>query len=151
MNNACTLICPEKACDAALDALGEAILSKIEVAGNRVGWTTLKVTFPTSTLTFTSMVRIKPGDQFSKLVLSMHNFFNVIDSDDEKRKKLVLEAIANTKMFIGVVADPELSDVEGHVNCLFALARKPNALIFTGEAIQDSDGRRLLCIDRTVT
>jgi len=144
------MVCPEKAYDAALDALREATSFTLEVAGNRTRWTTVKVLFSRSTMTFTTMVRIKPGDRFSKLVLGMHNFFNMIDTKNEDEKKIVLKAIENTEMFIGIIADPEFIDEEGHFAYLFTVARKLNALIFTGEAMQDANGRSLLGSDGSV-
>ena len=110
----------------------------------------MRIAFPTSTLTFTSMIRDKPGDRFSRLVLSMHNFFRVIATNGKEQKKRVLEGIENAEMFLGIVADPEFSDDEEHFICLFAVARKLNALVFTGEAMQDADGRKLLGNDGSV-
>jgi hypothetical protein len=150
MGDACTLVCGQQDYAAALNALHETTSSEIEVAGDETLWTRVQVTFPTSTLTFTSMVRDKPGDQFSRLVLGMHNFFRRIDTQGKEQKELVLAKIANSEMFIGVVAEPEFSDLEGHFTCLFALARKLNALIFTGQAMQDADGCRLLGTDGIV-
>ena len=147
MSNACTLICPEKAYGAVLDALRVPASYKVKVSGNRNGWTTAAVVFPQSKMTFTSMVQKRPGDRFSRLVLSMHNFFNPMGCPNQEMKRSVLEAIENTQMFIGVVADPEFSESEGHFAYLLSVARKLSALIFTGMAMQDADGNTLLAAE----
>jgi hypothetical protein len=93
------------------------------------------------------MVRQKRGDRFSRLVLSMWTFFDGIDTSNCKNKNLVLQAVENTEMFIGVVAEPEFNEDEGHFTCIFSVARKLKALVFGGEAMQDAEGRKLLGSD----
>jgi hypothetical protein len=144
MSDACTLICPKKACGAALDALRGASPCKVKVSGNRNRWKTAKVLFPTSTLKFTTPVRRRRGDSFSKLVLSMYAFFDGANTKAKKKKSMVLEAIANTRMFIGVVAEPELNEGGEHLTCILAIARQLDALLFDGKAMHDAQGRRLL-------
>ena len=77
----------------------------------------------------------------------MWSFFDAIDTKGNSKKDLVLQAVEHTEMFIGIVAEPEFNDVDGHFACIFSVARKLNALVFGGEAMQDAEGRKLLGSD----
>ncbi len=55
------------------------------------------------------LFRKEPGDKFSKLILSTHNYFRNIETNAAEQKKLVLDQISNTQAIIGVVGEPTFS------------------------------------------
>jgi hypothetical protein len=57
---------------------------------------------------------------------------------------LVLDKIANAQMLIGVVGEPEFIEEDGHFDCIWSISEELHAVVFSGEAMLDCTGRRLL-------
>ncbi len=143
MSSACTLLCPSKDYAAALDAV-ETHLKAAHLDGSRSHWASACLEFPSSTLTFNTLVRLEPGDEFSKLVFSLNNFFEKIATSANANKQVVLHRISKVGMFIGIVGEPQFAEDEGHFDSIWSAAEKLDALVFTGEAILNAKGEKLL-------
>ncbi len=48
-------------------------------------------------------------------------------------QQTILDQIAEANFFIGIVAEPEFNDFEGHVSIVYGLARLVGGLIFNGD------------------
>lgn len=112
--------------------------------GIEENWDRLILRFSEGEMFLTSLVRRIPGDSFSKLVLSMHNFFRMAETDATSNKNFVLGRIQNAKMMIGVVADPEFSEMDERLDCLWRIAEQLDAVIFNGDAMLNLQGQRIM-------
>lgn len=144
MSSAVALLCPKRAYSKALDAMRESCNADIGLEGSEEAWERVTLRFPSGTMVLTSLVRQVPGDKFSKLVLSMHNFFRTVKTDAECNKNYVLARIENVEMMIGVVAEPELSDTDARLDCLWRLAEQIDAVIFNGDSMLNLAGERII-------
>src|SRR5688572_11162878 len=118
MASALTIMSSETAHQKALDALRSCGV-EIHVEGPEPEWERIALQFPEGTMTLSSLIRHRPGDKFSKLVLSMHNFFRTVDTDAEANKREVLRRVETVKMMIGVVAVPAFSESDSRLGCLW--------------------------------
>lgn len=126
-----------------LRRIRETSVAPVGVVGEESRWKKLVLKGRQSTLTLNSMEREKPGDDFSKLVLSTHNFLRK-SSSDSASKDSVLKAVSACSIAVGVVAEPALDESEGHMACVLDVARIIKGMIFNGSAMLDSDGALLL-------
>lgn len=114
------------------------------IDGTDQEWRSVSLKSDVSELVFNSMIRQFPGDQFSKLVLGIHNFARGLNGTDTGTTQAALNAIANVQMLVGVVASPEFMEAEHHQDYVCGVTRNLGGLIFNGDAILDSDGNELL-------
>jgi hypothetical protein len=142
MSFACTLVSPIRGYAEALEAIRGSNLGELAIQGDLRTWKRIEIQILGGVLAFTSLVRKKPGDKFSKLTLSMHSFFRNVETDATGSKEFVLKRIADAEMFIGVVAN-DLRE-EGSLDCIWAVAECLNAIVFSGEAMLNARGERLL-------
>jgi hypothetical protein len=142
--SALTAVCPEKGYRKVLDAIRSFPTAKVTLEGTEDTWDRLILMFPVGTMILTSMVRHAPGDRFSKLVLSMHNFFRTVEATATANKDLVLSRVKGAEMMIGVVAEPEFRDIDIRLECLWRIVEKLDAIIFNGEAMLNLRGERIM-------
>src|SRR6516165_10373866 len=121
MASALTIVCPEKGYQNVLNAVRSRHTVQLTVEGSEETWNRLVLGFPTGTMILTSMVRHTPGDKFSKLVLSMHNFFRAVETPAVSNKNVVLSRVESAEMMIGVVAEPEFSESDVRLDCLWTI------------------------------
>ena len=114
----------------------------VSVHGPENGWSKIVCQGREMTITFNSMRKKKPGDEFSKLILSTHNFFRTRVKQQSESKDAVLSRIKRTALVIGVVAEPDLSD-EGKA-CLLDLARLLDGVIFNGSSMINAEGQLIV-------
>src|SRR5262245_32858346 len=88
MLSSVTLLCPTRAHRKAVDICAACAVD-LDLEGSEEAWDRLILGFPTGTMVLTSLVRRAPGDRFSKLVLSMHNFLRTIATDAQRNKEFV--------------------------------------------------------------
>lgn len=144
MSEYCTIFGAKRHCAAALDRLQQMPSHGLEIVGEKARWKTLLLRGKTATLAFTSMERQEPGDEFSRLILSTHDFFRKIGATEKSKQEAVLRAIGSSTIVVGVVADPAFVEEEGHFECVLDVARILDGLIFNGTAMLDSEGNLLL-------
>jgi hypothetical protein len=65
-------------------------------------------------------------------------------NDSIANKNLVLNRIAEAEMLIGIIVDPEFREEDKHFACIWSLAERLNAVVFSGEAMLNAQGARLL-------
>jgi len=119
----------------------------ILVSGNDADWSTIQIKTPAASLTLNREIQHEPGDRFSRMVLGMHNYFRVVKTPMEATQSDVLSRVANMAMAIGVVAEPELVEEAHHHDCIFGIAAALNAIIWTGNAVINADGKMILDAD----
>ena len=144
MTTSCTLICSKLHFSKALEIIRREVPGVVDVDGTADAWRKVRVAGKRTTLVFTSLTRVRPGDEFSSLVLSMHNFVRRVKTSAEDNKRQLLRRISHAAWFIGVVAEPDLSDDEGHLGCLGELCHELDAVIFNGDAFLDRQGDMIL-------
>jgi hypothetical protein len=140
-------VCPEKGYGKVLDAVRSFQAVNVTLEGNEESWDRLVLVVPAGTIVLTSLVRHAPGDKFSKLVLSMHNFFRTIETSAESNKNFVLSRVENAKMMLGVVADPSFSEGDTRLDYLWRIAEELDAVIFNGQAMLNLEGKRIIAKD----
>lgn len=144
MASALTIVCPEMGYRTVADVSRTCRPHGFALEGEAELWDRLTLRFTEGDLVLSSLVRQNPGDRFSKLVLSMHNFFRTVDTDATANQKFVLGQIENAKLMIGVVATPEFASVDSRLDCLWRISEALNAVIFNGDAILDLHGQCIL-------
>jgi hypothetical protein len=150
MADSCTiLIALEASCDA-LSVIEHCVptAAKVRVERDATSWSQAIVSFGSSTsLTFNKRVRIRAGDEFSRMVLGMHNYFRNVETHAVRTKKMVLDLIAECKLALGVVVEPSFDTASGSREIICNVARECGAIIWNGSALLDPDGRLLLDAD----
>lgn len=116
--------------------------AKVDVTGLENAWTKIICNGPSTTVTFNSMRKIEPGDAFSRLILSTHNFFRTRVKEESEKKDLALRKIKSCALAVGVVAEPDLSEEDE--NCLLDLTRLLEGVIFNGSSLIDSEGQLIV-------
>ena len=114
----------------------------VSVHGPENGWSKIVCQGRETTITFNSMRKKKPGDEFSKLILSTHNLFRTRVKQQSENKEIVLSRIKRTALAIGIVAEPDLSEEDE--DCLLDLARILDGVIFNGSSMIDSEGQLIV-------
>jgi hypothetical protein len=118
--------------------------SRLEVIGYEKEWQKLIVRDGSSTLTFSSLRRVAPGDQFSKLILGASTFFRRVETSAIKNKDHILKAISGSKMILGIVAEPKMMQEYGHFDLVFDIAEELEGIIFNGGGILNAQGLLIL-------
>jgi hypothetical protein len=90
------------------------------------------------------MLKVQPGDQFSKIILGAANFFRRIKTDAVTNQNYIKAFVFDTKILIGVVAEPELVEAAGHYDLVFEVAERCDGLIFNGSGMVDPSGNLIL-------
>jgi hypothetical protein len=144
MTSACTILCPTIDYGKVLDAIESATEGELSLEGIRDKWIRITIVHSGKQITFSGLVQLRPQDKFSKLVLSMYSFFNMVETDVVSNKDYVLSRIADAEMMIGVVADPEFAKEDSRLDILWRIAECMDAVIFNGDAILDLLGQRIL-------
>jgi hypothetical protein len=63
-----------------VDPIREVFWGDLDIQGDPWVWWRIEIRLPQSVVAFTRLIKDKPGDRFSKLILSMHNFFRQIET-----------------------------------------------------------------------
>ena len=144
MASACTILCPTTAYSNVLDAIRISWPGEVSIDGKADTWTRVTLIYLGKCLTLSSLVQEQPGDKFSKLILSMHNFFCTVETAAASNQSNVLAHIANAKMLIGIVAEPDFVEDDDRLDSLWTIAESVNGLIFNGDSMLDLRGQRIL-------
>lgn len=144
MTSACTVLCPEINFGTVFEAIHSMSEAEILLDGTPDQWTRATVSVSGKLLTFSILIREHPGDKFSRLVLSLHNCFEPVQSDAPSNKEHVLDRILNVKMMIGVVADPEFLQDDIRLAVLWRVVESMDAVLFNGDAVFNLEGLQLL-------
>lgn len=143
MTEYCTIFGQHPDYAGVLSRIRETSSAPVGVVGDESRWKKLVLKSRQATLTFNSMQREKPGDEFSKLVLSTHSFLRKVNVEAPNREA-VLRTISSCVVAVGVVAEPVLDESEGYMACVLDVAKILQGVIFNGTSILDSDGALLL-------
>jgi hypothetical protein len=143
MSDSCTILTSSLDLEIIADILQDK-KAVFNLDGDFDKWSTIKLQFDKSELRFMASVRERPGDEFSKMILGMYNYFSNVDTNASNNKGYILKNIGETKLAIGVVGDPQFSEEDGHFDCILAVAEKIEGIIFNGEAMLDFKGDMIL-------
>jgi len=145
ISSACTILCPIIDYAKVLDAIESSTVSgEWQLEGMRDKWARVTAVHSGKQIVFSALIRLQPRDKFSRLVLSMHDFFRTVKTDILSNQDYVLSRIANVEMMIGVVADPEFTIEDSRLDTLWKIAECVDAVVFNGNAILDAHGKRIL-------
>jgi hypothetical protein len=142
----CTIICPNDEPQEVLAVLRDLLQNgaEIRVSGKDADWSKIDIQTSAGTLTLNRQIQNEPGDRFSKMVLGMHNYFRQVRTPMEAIQRDVLNQVANMKMAIGVVAEPDFVEEARHYDCIFSVAAALNAIIWTGSGVINAEGQMIL-------
>ena len=139
---ACTILATSPNLDEVLDYLRERSCGPVGVVGAGSRWEKMTARIGVGSVTFDVLARRRPGDEFSKMVLSMYNYFRNGSSSSDSLKEEGLDAIASSDTAIGVVADPAFDEEAEEV--VIEVARMVGGVIFNGWGILDPEGTVLV-------
>jgi hypothetical protein len=152
VSDACTLVCKQAGYEDLATALNAVIVdveavptSTAQIEEN--GMRKIRLTFPHSSLTFAHSEFKEPGDHVARTLMGMRTFFRRIQTNAVETQQSILQFVLEARALIGVVAQPEYSDDDLHIDTIFAVAEKLGALVFNGAAMLDADGNILLDVD----
>ena len=145
MSDNCTIYCVEPNYEEAIHALCSVVSrEKLKITGAPTKWSKIVITGTGSTLTINSMKRGKPGDSFSKLILSTNNYFRNLQRGEPKSKAALLSHVSSCNFILGIVASPSFNETGKHHDCIYSIARALNGVIFNGEGMIDADGNKII-------
>lgn len=144
MSSALTIFGKKADYGSILAIIREKATAPVEVSGSSFAWESATVRGSDATVTFNPLLKVRPGDQFSKIVLGAANFFRRIKTPAISNQTYLKEFLFDTKIIIGVVADPELMESAGHFDLIFDVADECEGLIFNGNGMVDPSGNLLL-------
>lgn len=139
MSDACTIILPTKDFLSVLTILKQ-FLDPVLIVGSETHWERLETKSSENSLVFRSLVRVAPGDQFSKLILGLHQFARNLRGINPTRFTELLREIENAEMLIGVVATPDFSANALYEEAVFAVAESLHGIVFTGSSFVSGSG-----------
>jgi hypothetical protein len=90
------------------------------------------------TVSFSSMRQRAPGDEFSRMVLGMHNFFRTMATRKARRRRRILDLLDECEMAVGVVAAPDFTATDSRLDLVFAIAAQLDGMVFNGSGMIDS-------------
>lgn len=142
----CTILCPTDDPRQVVKFVCELAQAgaTIDILGDDSNWSKIEIRTSDSTLTLSRQVRLEPGDAFSKMVLGMHNYFWQVNTSAVAIKQEVLDRIEHVALAIGVVAEPEFNESDGHYDYLFGIAKTLEAVIWTGSGVINAEGKMIL-------
>jgi hypothetical protein len=81
-----------------------------------------------------------PNGYFNKAVMGAHNYFRTVKTKHTKAQGSLVSAITKVKTLIGCVAEPHMSEEEGHYAIVFGIAARFDGMIFDSDAMLTPDG-----------
>lgn len=145
---ACTLVSPTVDYAGIVRTL-RALRPNLQVVGDENRWSQILIYGNRSTLCINSLESQYPGDQLSQITQGLYQQFHQVRTQGVQNQQHALGVIQSTRMALGVTATPAFSEEDRHFQCLHAVARHLNGLIFTGIALVDGNGRMILNVNGT--
>lgn len=147
MAECCTLFGSLDERGAVLDLLRGESGAELDVSGAEGAWSRVRLRGRRATLVFTSLVGEEPAGRFERLVQDARGYFAAIPTRHVLRRDMILDHLAGCRLILGVVAEPEFDEEEGHFDWLWAIAEATDSLIFNGAGMVDAQGKLLLGAD----
>lgn len=149
MSDNCTIYSPILDFDIPLIIFRQRQGGQLKIKNAKEHWSKLTLTTGESQIVLSSLWQRKPGDEFSVLILSTHNYFQRIKTSNKNIQDQLLKKIATTKLVIGVGATPNFDETAGHFDLIFDITEKLGGVIFNGDGMIDSEGKMILSADGT--
>jgi len=89
------------------------------------------------------LVKEKPGDKFSQLILGTHNFIQCSARGADESRSRVLKHIAQTTVIVGVPRATD-SPLGSELSVVAGVVLAMDAIIFDGTTMRDHSGADLL-------
>ena len=146
MPQSCTILCPSDDSQRVVALVREFVgeRGRVGVTGRGAAWSSITVGTAGASLVLTRLVRGRPGDRFSQLVLGAHNYFNRVKTRRRAIRADLLRRVGGVALAVGVVAEPGFVEAAGHYDCIYGLAGALDAVIWTGSGALNPRGELLL-------
>jgi len=138
MPESCTILGSKKDYTAVLDLAMSQSSASVGVVEGEGHWKKITVQSDDGWLILNSLEAHTPGDEMSKLLLGMSNYFNKVNTQAETSKKKAIELIGSCVLAIGITAEPAFS--VGQTDLILKVASAIDGVLFNGYALLDSDG-----------
>lgn len=120
---------------------------KYVVEGEAGAWERIVIDAAGDALTLTSMIRKEAGDKFSRLVLSMDDFFRTVRIRAASNHQFAMSRIQHAELMLSVVAKPDFRADDPREEVVRAVAETLDAVIFDGTSILTPRGERIVSKD----
>ena len=107
-------------------------------------WDQVRIRALGTVLTLNAIEWRRPQDKASLLLLGTHTHIKRISTEHLEKKEALLRRILESKLIIGVVAEPDFSEGAGHFACVWAVAEAVDAILFNGSDFLDAQGNTIL-------
>lgn len=116
--------------------------AKVSIRGTPSRWQSMEITLNAVSLKLSCAQRKRPGDAFSKMILSTFAYAREARAKDTKLKQQVLDVVSSCQLSIGVVVEPSAdASLESHI---FRCAGLLDGIAFDGQSFFNSQGEILL-------
>jgi hypothetical protein len=123
----------------------KAVALPYALEGEESDWTSLRITGAKGTLTFNALVYCQAGDTFSvSLGGAIRYAEEELVAKSEEVRRQVLAHLEETKLAVGVVADPGFDADPRFEQPVFLIAQNLNAILFNGHATLNAFGAVLM-------
>lgn len=141
----CTIVGTRKDFSGAIDAIETVSRVKCFFEGERREWRNLEIRGSGGTASLTPLTRVRPGDEFSKMVLSMSNYFSTSQAKvvTQPCREQIQNHIADAELFIGVVISPAAAQDTAIDDAIKAVATAIGGIFFTAHGMLNSAGELL--------
>ncbi|WNG56794.1 hypothetical protein F0U59_20060 [Archangium gephyra] len=95
-------------------------------------WSSATFTSAQGTLTFNSLERTGPMDQFGKIILGSYSYFRRREELPKSVREELKAFVAQTKWLVGVVGTSEILSEDVFLKAALELARRLNGRVFNG-------------------
>ena len=112
----------------------------LEVEGDPGSWQRLRLSTTGASLCLTSMVAKEPGDEFSKLLLGLHNHFRRAAIAHGRATPEALKRVLALGLAVGIVAEPTMECEPWVERVVWAAAEAVSGSIFNGNDLLTSEG-----------
>jgi hypothetical protein len=125
----CTIFFADKCYQEILTAL-KAQIPGLKTEGNPDSWTKIVISDEDTSLTLSSLVFVRPMEQFSKIVLGSINLAR--RGVPEKNRNAVMDSIGNCGLIVGVKGEPYFT--EDHDDYIELVASCSSAIVLLEDA-----------------
>ncbi len=139
MSDFCTIFCKNDEPSKVLKLIKKS-LKPFSSIQNLSKWESVPIRTGASNIKLSRQIFTEAGDKFSKIILTTHNRFRMINTSANQAQKLILDYLDACELAIGVVSEPSFDEESGHFDLIFEIANNLNGIIFNGSGMLDGDG-----------
>ncbi len=142
----CTILCPRDEPERLIESVKRLVdgRGELEIGGTPCDWNSITLRSLGSSLVLNRRVHRHNGDDFSRMMLGLLNYFREVTTPHEETKERVLRGLDDVSLAIGVVAEPSFDEEAGHFELIFGLAEEFDAMTWNGSGVLDPTGSLIL-------